>query len=300
LTELYSNGQAGLPRRDSSRTGLGGRHTMPQAERDRRRELHDPRFRRAQKRRRAAAQRRRDVAMHIGDRAAFRHGIQGRLTWGGRTYFSFSGNYKNSSYNPSHAQPGVRVDAQENIWLEGTGNRKPILIGPMPNRSLIKRAALGEPHPLGLFCVPVDGQDGVFACMDCRPLASDENKWVVTGFCVAGHQVPECVARGTMALADIQGEPNAEAQRIMIERFGYDRYIRESGARQIQEDEFGRLYAVPGNAVKLARLLNSTPNPDGSINEYFLPVPATMRTAHEAVAWSFGCTPETYHPAVQS
>jgi len=34
--------------------------------------------------------------------------------------------------------------------------------------------------------------------------------------------------------------------------------------------------------------------------EYFLRVPPDMPSAHAAVAWSFGKTPETYAPSIES
>jgi hypothetical protein len=291
LVELYSSGQAGLPPRAVSRAGYTPRsRRFP--DRDARRERNDPKFRRAQMRARAKAQRLRDVVTHIADRAALAAGVRGELNWGGAVRFSFTGNYKNGSYRPTHAQPGVRL-CDGSIILERTGNARPIIVGPVPGRSLIKHAALNEPHPVGLLAVPLKNQPGVFACMDVR-----DGKWCIIGFSVSGHLVPECVARGTITLADIQTETNDETQRIMIERFGIDRYVRESGMAPIQSDDWGTLYDL--GTHKVVRLLNSTPNPDGSVNEYFRRVPASCRTAHEAVAWTFGLTAEEYQPAVQS
>ena len=40
--------------------------------------------------------------------------------------------------------------------------------------------------------------------------------------------------------------------------------------------------------------------PDGSFKDYFIRVPPTIRTAHAAVAWSFGMTAEQYHPLKES
>lgn len=236
----------------------------------------------------------RERVLHIADRAAFALGIGGRMGYGGRTY-SKSRKGRSGFYCTQHAAPGCRV-SQKRIVVEGTGNRKPVDIGPLPPARLLKHLDPAIPHPVGLIAAPVDGQPGVAACF-----APDEKrrKWIIVGYSVAGHQVPECVASGTITLADIAAESNAEVQRILVERYGFDRWLRDSGAVAMQEDEYGRLYALPGGA-KLARLLNSTANPDGSINEYFLPVPSHMETAHEAVAWSFGCTTATYLPAEQS
>jgi hypothetical protein len=71
----------------------------------------------------------------------------------------------------------------------------------------------------------------------------------------------------------------------------------------VSEDEFGRLYRKPLNDdedIVMVRVNNSTPEPDGSIKEYFLRVPPDTKTAHEAVAWTFGLTRKTYAPLQQT
>jgi hypothetical protein len=50
----------------------------------------------------------------------------------------------------------------------------------------------------------------------------------------------------------------------------------------------------------MVKVKNSTPEPDGLFKDYFLRVPPTVKTAHEAVAWTFGETPETYNPVMES
>jgi hypothetical protein len=41
-------------------------------------------------------------------------------------------------------------------------------------------------------------------------------------------------------------------------------------------------------------VVNGTPETDGSRRRYVLRVPSRMRTAREAVAWTYGLTPERY------
>jgi len=43
-----------------------------------------------------------------------------------------------------------------------------------------------------------------------------------------------------------------------------------------------------------------TSEPDGSHKCYFLRVPPTMRTAREAVAWTYGLTAEAYLPLMRT
>lgn len=307
LADIYGTGVAGLPPRARARShqhlggrlqswgvfsGAPGRFCMAQATRDARRAEKDKKFAAAKARREAAEARLRVVVLHIGDRAALRAGIRGHLEYGGARRFSFRGNFRHASYRPTHARPGVAVRDGE-IYLEPTGGRRPIHVGPMPPPSVVRAAALGEPHPVGLLAMPVKGQAGVFACLGVR-----EQKWVPVGYCVRGRLVPECVALGTITLADIEAEQNVETRQILVERYGYARYMAEVGAVEIDHSDMGTLYSLHG--AKVVKVVNSTPEPDGSYKDYHLRVPPEMTSAHQAVAWTFGLTPDAYAPAVQS
>lgn len=120
-----------------------------------------------------------------------------------------------------------------------------------------------------------------------------------------GVRVPAKVieAPETLGAAAIQAEPNVEIRRVMIERYGQERYLRESGAQQIHQDDWGTLWRVdiPGDEpLVMVEVVNSTPEPDGSFRNYMLRVPLQMRRAKQAVAWTFGLTEAGYGPAVQT
>jgi hypothetical protein len=96
---------------------------------------------------------------------------------------------------------------------------------------------------------------------------------------------------------------NIEIRRLLIEKYGFERYVKEGGFELVQQDKFGRLYRkhLPGETpVAFAEVTNSTPETDGSRKKYILRVPPSMRTAHEAVAASFGLRPEQYNPSHES
>jgi hypothetical protein len=89
----------------------------------------------------------------------------------------------------------------------------------------------------------------------------------------------------------------------MIERYGRARFLTESGAAQIHADDFGILYRkeVTGDEpIVMVKVINATPDPAGTFKDYFLRVPPTMRTAREAVAWTFEKEADAYAPAVQT
>jgi hypothetical protein len=107
----------------------------------------------------------------------------------------------------------------------------------------------------------------------------------------------------SLTLAQISSEPNLEVRRVMITRFGLERFLSESGARKIGADECGVLFYLEmdgDEALAIVKVVNSTPEPDGTFKNYFLRVPPAMRTAREAVAWTFGLSAQEYEPAIQT
>lgn len=50
----------------------------------------------------------------------------------------------------------------------------------------------------------------------------------------------------------------------------------------------------------MVEVVNATPEPSGECKDYWLRVPPGMRTAHEAVAWTWGKTEAEYNPVVQT
>lgn len=101
----------------------------------------------------------------------------------------------------------------------------------------------------------------------------------------------------------IREEENAELRRVMLEYYGYDRYLTESGAEPVHRDETGILWriALEGDEdVVMVEVVNSTPEPDGSHRTYWLRVPPTTRTARDGVAWTFGLDGAVYAPVRQT
>ncbi|GAB2879261.1 DUF6745 domain-containing protein [Streptomyces mayteni] len=108
---------------------------------------------------------------------------------------------------------------------------------------------------------------------------------------------------GTLTPAVIRGEENAELRRVMLEHYGYDRYLRESDAEPVHRDETGVLWRIPlvgDEDVVMVEVVNSTPEPDGTSRTYWLRVPPTTSTAREGVAWTFGLSEEAYAPLRQT
>ena len=107
----------------------------------------------------------------------------------------------------------------------------------------------------------------------------------------------------TITAVQIRNERNVEVCRFLLERYGHQRYLRNIRAKRMHADEFGVLWRCPmpdGEDLVLVQVTNATPEPDGSFRTYWLRVPPGMRTARQAVAWTFCLDEGDYHPAAQT
>lgn len=89
----------------------------------------------------------------------------------------------------------------------------------------------------------------------------------------------------------------------MLERYGFDRYIVDSGAVLVQTDAIGQLYRAEfadDEPLVMVKVQNSTPEPDGSLKNYIIRVPPDTTTARGGIAWSFGMDAEAYQPVVET
>ncbi|MFF8605829.1 DUF6745 domain-containing protein [Streptomyces sp. NPDC015346] len=108
---------------------------------------------------------------------------------------------------------------------------------------------------------------------------------------------------GALTPERIRAEENAELRRVMLEYYGYDRYLTESGARPVHRDGTGvlwRIELVDDEDVAMVEVVNATPEPDGTFRTYWLRVPPETATARQGVAWTFGLAAEAYEPLVQT
>jgi hypothetical protein len=71
-----------------------------------------------------------------------------------------------------------------------------------------------------------------------------------------------------ITIEQIEACTNAEIRRVLIERYGADRYLMHSGAQVLHRDRFGALYRkeIEGDEpLVMVRVLNATPEHDGSM-----------------------------------
>ena len=133
--------------------------------------------------------------------------------------------------------------------------------------------------------------------------ADGTEAWALHGVVVPKHVVTD---PGRISIADIEAQRNAEVRRVMIERFGVERFVREGRAELVSSDGTGRLWrwqqlasgpsARNWEPVVMVEVVNATPEPDGTFHTYFLRVPPRTRSARDAVAWTFGLAGDSYAP----
>jgi hypothetical protein len=122
---------------------------------------------------------------------------------------------------------------------------------------------------------------------------------------VHGVRVPQYIIEQPqqITVAKIGGEANAEIRRVMIDRYGAAKFLLDSGAREISRDDWGTLYRKPvpnDEPLVMVKVVNATPEPDGTFKDYFLRVPPQITTARSAVAWTFGMDAKEYEPELQT
>jgi hypothetical protein len=108
--------------------------------------------------------------------------------------------------------------------------------------------------------------------------------------------------RRHISLEQIRHERRIEYRRVLCDLYGRKRYLQNSGATLVHRDRFGTLWRVEdgGDQPLMYVEVENASVENAERRKFFLRVPPTMRTAHEAVAWTFGRTPETYKPIVEA
>lgn len=102
-----------------------------------------------------------------------------------------------------------------------------------------------------------------------------------------------------------------EVMQWFFEWYGVEAIFKDLNAVVVHQDTFGTLWEVgrwdeDGNAfydeiMRAVEVVDATPQPDGTFKRYFLMVPPEIRTAREAVAWTFGfARAEDYAPEAET
>jgi hypothetical protein len=100
----------------------------------------------------------------------------------------------------------------------------------------------------------------------------------------------------TITVGRITRERDPIVRRCMIEIMTPEKFIRAGGARVVARDDTGTLWMFTSGLDSWAavEVINGTPEPDGVHKHYYLQVPPEMRTARQAVAWTYDLTESQY------
>lgn len=92
------------------------------------------------------------------------------------------------------------------------------------------------------------------------------------------------------------------AVELKWEVLGSSQFFSTSFMRMVQRDACGELHELRIDDYKMVmvRVRNSTVELDGSTQEFVLRVPPHVKTAREAVAWTFQLAPHDYCPESES
>ncbi|MGJ8650861.1 MAG: DUF6745 domain-containing protein [Opitutaceae bacterium] len=137
---------------------------------------------------------------------------------------------------------------------------------------------------------------------------------------IAGVRVDNSVfdPKSELSANDIIYEQNMEVRRTLLNLLGIEHFLANLGALEVSSDDYGTLYKANfhpnygqrhylygwnhpnDDEIAYVKLLNSTPEADGSFKEYLLRVPPMIATPREAVAWSFEMDEAGYNPVIQT
>ena len=114
-----------------------------------------------------------------------------------------------------------------------------------------------------------------------------------------GVRVPAWMIEGRRAItvAQINRERDPVLRRCMIDIMTPAKFVETSDAVCVSRDDAGALWLKTWHhwdSWAAVEVVNGTPEPDGSLKHYFLQVPPTMRSAREAVAWTYGMSEQDY------
>jgi hypothetical protein len=90
---------------------------------------------------------------------------------------------------------------------------------------------------------------------------------------------------------------NVEQRRALAELVGWDKVLSAVKCKSIHKDEYGELLVVDlpqAPSSKFVRVVC------GTGRTFVLPVPQEMKSAHEAVAWTYGLDRKEYQPKVRT
>ena len=118
-----------------------------------------------------------------------------------------------------------------------------------------------------------------------------------------GVRVPEKVILHSkhLTVQEIIEEKNVEIRRVMIELYGLSNFLQDARTIKIATDQWGELYRRDisnDEPLVMVKLVNTTPEKDGTHKNYFHRVPPSTQTPHQALAYIYQT--DDYNPQIES
>ena len=146
-----------------------------------------------------------------------------------------------------------------------------------------------RPHTLSL-------QEGLLHSAS-GPALQYPDGWTLYAWKGVGLQSLPIENREQISYRYVAAQRSAAVRRCLIEIVTPERFVHMAKAKRDSEDDTGVLWRAvfgDGDVWSAVEVVNGTPEPDGSYKHYFLHVPSDLRTAREAVAWTYGLSGSQY------
>lgn len=108
-----------------------------------------------------------------------------------------------------------------------------------------------------------------------------------------------------LTVEEVLGHPNTECRYVGIKIIGHEKIRQSKNSRLVHACKRTgmELFSITGvfdEPILFLKVINSTPEIDGSYKNYYLCVPPTMKTCQEAVAWTFRLEADEYAPSQET
>ena len=103
----------------------------------------------------------------------------------------------------------------------------------------------------------------------------------------------------TVTIEEVLQNTNQEVRYVGLKIVGLDKVRKRAKIIHTDKKRKMELFQITGifsEPLTYLKVLNSTPESDGTQKDYFLCVPPTMKQCKQAVAWTFGLDAEDYNP----
>jgi hypothetical protein len=106
-----------------------------------------------------------------------------------------------------------------------------------------------------------------------------------------------------LTIEEVLTERDPDTQRVLVNRYGVGRFMADARAVPVAHDRYGTLLRIripDGEPLLILRVVNSTPEPDGSRRRFAIRVPPHLDTPIAAVAWTFGLRADQYRARLRA